>query len=213
MSDAVLLRKTDNKAKKKKKKKRSASSPLNESGRSVKLPGVNFNGGQYNGGNQGNNGGNNGGSGFDINYQCWQYASDCFIYENILPNMSFSQAPSGGFAFSNQSSYPTPVQSPPVQAMPTMLGGPPMMSSQPPEWATMLINDVKAIKSQVSKIENIEKTMNKMCCQIHDLEVNVITTRLTTVENSCTFVCKQYDDHKKELETTKKRAERNENNM
>ena len=79
-----------------------------------------------------------------------------------------------------------------------------MMSSQPPEWATMLINDVKAIKSQVSKIENIEKTMNKMCCQIHDLEVNVIATRLTTVENSCTFVCKQYDDHKKELETTKK---------
>ena len=207
MSSAVCKQKTENKFKKRRKKKRSASSPLNESSRPDKLTSVNFNGANYNGTNHGNNGS----SGFDINYQCWQHASDGFHFVNSLPNMSFSQASGqfGGFAFPNQSSYSTPVQSPPgqpMQGVSTMVGGTPMMGSQPPDWAASLINDVKAIKSQVSKIDNIEKTMNKMCTQIHDLEVNVgdITTRLNTVEKSCTFVGKQYDDHKKELDVTKR---------
>ena len=154
MSAAVCKQKTENKVKKKGKKKRSASSPLNESSRPDKLTSVNF--------NNGTNHGNNGSSGFDINYQCWQYASDGFHFVNALPNMSFSQAPGqfGGFAFPNQNSYSTPVQSPPkqpMQGMSTMVGGTPMMGSQPPDWAASLIKDVKAIKSQVSKIDNIEK--------------------------------------------------------
>lgn len=84
------------------------------------------------------------------------------------------------------------------------------MGSQPPEWAIMLIKDVKSIKTQVSKIESIEKTLNMMSCQIKDLEVNVsgITTRLTAVENWCTFVSRQYDDHKNELDKTKKELQK-----
>ena len=68
------------------------------------------------------------------------------------------------------------------------------------------MNDVKAIKTQVSKIENIEKTMNQMCGKIKNLEVNVgnIDKRLSTVETSCLFVGSQYDDHKRELESAKR---------
>ena len=93
-----------------------------------------------------------------VNTQYWQYTSDGFRFDDISePNMSFSQTPFGGFSLSGQTSYPPPIQSPPGQVMPSMIGATPMMGSQPPEWAIMLINDVKMIKTQVSKIESIEK--------------------------------------------------------
>ena len=67
-----------------------------------------------------------------------------------------------------------PIQSPPGQNIQTMssIGGH-KMGSQHLDWVQALIYDVKSIQSQVSKIDNIEKAMNKMCTQIHDLEVNV----------------------------------------
>lgn len=197
MSTNVVSQKTENKGRKKKKKKRSASSPLSELERPVKSGCVSDNGDQNNT--------NNGVSVSGVTGQYKQYASQGFKFDNFfVPNMAFSQ-PFGGFAFSSQNSYPLPVQSPPMQAMPSMLGGP-SMNNQPPEWATVLMNDVKAIKSQVSKIENIEKTMNQMCGKIKDLEVNVgnIDKRLLTVEKSCSFISSQHDDHKKELETAKR---------
>ena len=150
---------------------------------------------------------NNGASGSGVTDQYKQYVSEGFKFDNLLANMAFSQ-PFAGFSFSSQNSYPLPTQSPPMQSMPPMLGGPPMtpLNNQPPEWATVLMNDVKAIKTQVSKIENIEKTMNQMCGKIKDLEVNVgnIDKRLSTVETSCSFISSQHDDHKRELETAKR---------
>ena len=79
------------------------------------------------------------------------------------------------------------------------------MSTQPPDWATQLINDVRTIKTQVSKIEEVQQTVNQICVRIKDLETNVtsIDTRLSTVENSCSFIGNQYDDHKKELDKAK----------
>ena len=91
-----------------------------------------------------------------------RYNSGGYRYDNfIIPSMAFSQ-PFGGFAFSSQGSYPNTAQSPPMQAMPTMptMLGTSTMTNQPPEWATVLMNDVKAIKSQVSKIESIETIIN-----------------------------------------------------
>ena len=63
----------------------------------------------------------------------------------------------------------------------------------------------KAIKTQVSKIEDVQKTINQICVRIKDLETNVtsIDSRLSTVENSCTFIGKQYDDHKREIDDAK----------
>ena len=90
--------------------------------------------------------------------------------------MSFSQTPTQfcGFSFPNQNSYSAPIQSPPGQNMQTVssMGGH-KMGSQHLDWVQALIYDVKSIQSQVSKIDNIEKAMNKMCTRIHDLEVNV----------------------------------------
>ena len=100
--------------------------------------------------------------------------------------------------FANPAGSPT--LPPAMQQMPPMQ--PPM---QPPDWAAKLISDVKAIKSRVSKIEDVQKTVNQICVRIQDLETNVtsIDSRLSTVENSCSFIGKQYDDHKKELTDTK----------
>ena len=127
--------------------------------------------------------------------------------ENFLvPNMAFSQ-PFGGFTFSSQGSYPSTMQSPPMGTIPGMIGTPTAaMTNQPPEWAAALINDVKTIKSKVSKIENIEAAINSMCGKIKELETNVesIDKRVETVERSCSFISSQHDDHKKELENTKK---------
>ena len=166
MSSNVVHKNTENKVRKKKKKKRSASSPLSELERPVKSGCLSNNGDQNNT--------NNGASGSGVTDQYKQYVSEGFKFDNFLANMAFSQ-PFAGFSFSSQNSYPLPTQSPPMQAMPPMLGGPPMtpLNNQPPEWATVLMNDVKAIKTQVSKIENIEKTMNQMCGKIKDLQVNV----------------------------------------
>ena len=101
-----------------------------------------------------------------------------------FPNMSFWQPSFGGFSFGNQGNYPTANGSPTMLSMP-----PPMMGNQPPDWAAQLINDVKSIKSQVSKIEQVQQTVNQICGRIKDLETNVnsIDTRLSTVENSCSF--------------------------
>ena len=115
MSDAVLKQKAGNKPnkpRKQRKKKRSASSPLNESSRPDKLTGVNFNGANNNSNYNSTNQENNENSTFNINHQCWKYASDGFYFENSLPNMSFSQPPAqfGGFSFPNQNSYSAPIQ-------------------------------------------------------------------------------------------------------
>ena len=194
-----FIKKTENKVRKKKNKKRSASSPLSELERPVKSGCLSDNGDQNNT--------NNTASGSGVTDQYKQYVSEGFKFDNFLANMAFSQ-PFAGFSFSSQNSYPLPTQSPPMQTMPPMLGGPPMtpLNNQPPEWATVLMNDVKAIKTQVSNIENIEKTMNQRCGKIKDLEVNVgnIDKRLSTVETSCSFISSQHDDHKRELETAKR---------
>ena len=139
MSSDVSSQKTDIKLrKKKKKKKRSASSPLNESERPNKSGYVSDNGGLTKS-NNGNIciGGSNEGRFNSVGYNFDK--RDNFV----LPNMSFSQ-PFGGFNFPSQGSYPSTMQSPPVGTMPGMMGTPTAtMTSQPPEWATALINDVR----------------------------------------------------------------------
>ena len=105
-----------------------------------------------------------------------------------------------GISILYSSPYPNPSQLPTLpQSMPAML------NNQPPEWVPALINDVKIIKSQVSKIENIEKTINQICGKIKEIETSVsdLDKRLATTEQSCSFISNQHDDHKKELDITK----------
>ena len=77
------------------------------------------------------------------------------------------------------------MQSPPMGTMPGMIGTPTVtMTNQPPEWASALINDVKTIKSKVSKIQNIKASINSKYGKIKQLETNVesIDKRVETVE-------------------------------
>ena len=205
MSSEDSFRKTENKPRKKRKTKRPASSPLNDNDQS----GVNSIGERSvkpkskSKSNKFNNGATNN-SAFVTNQG--QRSSNCYSNASNIgsfvftPNMSFPQQSFGGFSFGSQGGYPTPSGSPtmppPMQPMPPM---------QPPDWAAQLISDVKAIKTQVSKIEDVQKTVNQICVRIQDLETNVtsIDSRLSMVENSCSFIGKQYDDHKKELTDTK----------
>ena len=75
----------------------------------------------------------------------------------------------------------------------------------PPGWATELIEDVKHIKLSMSKLDQIEKTVNMINLKVSDLEVKVnhIEPRVTEVEKSCTFMSQENDDRKKELERAK----------
>ena len=59
--------------------------------------------------------------------------------------------------------------------------------------------------SKYKKIGGIEKTLNQICRKNKELESNVssIDSCLSSVENSCSFISNQHDDHIKELEETK----------
>lgn len=196
MSSGESGKKKDIKQRKKRKSKRPATSPLNDNERPGKSGSLSCNGDRsYNNNNSDGNFVNG-----NVVSNPYKQCTTGYNFENTayIPNMAFSQ-PFGGFPFSTQSAYPNPSQSPTMPSMPSMV------NTQPPEWASVLMNDVKAIKSQVSKIEGIEKTVNQICGKIKELESNVssIDSRLSSVENSCSFISNQHDDHKKELEETK----------
>ena len=82
---------------------------------------------------------------------------------------------------------------------------PPSQPSIAPNWLPELINDVKQIKLTMSKLDQIEKTVNTINMKVTDLEtkVNHIEPRVTEVENSCSFTSNENDIRKKELEKVK----------
>ena len=82
---------------------------------------------------------------------------------------------------------------------------PPSQPSIAPNWLPELINDVKQIKLTMSKLDQIEKTVNTINMKMTDLEtkVNHIEPRVTEVENSCSFISNENDIRKEELEKAK----------
>ena len=72
----------------------------------------------------------------------------------------------------------------------------------PPGWVSELIEDVKQIKLSMTKLDQIERTVNMINMKVSDLEVKVnhIEPRVTEVEKSCSFIGRENDDRKKELE-------------
>jgi len=67
----------------------------------------------------------------------------------------------------NYSPYPTQfLQSPPGQFLTTA-------STVPPPWASTIMEDIKSIKSDVARIENIEKLVNSMNLKLKDLETKI----------------------------------------
>lgn len=74
-----------------------------------------------------------------------------------------------------------------------------------PPWATEILEDIKNIKKSVSKLENIEKTVNRISTKVNDLDLKVksIDKILVDVENACTFHSETFEGTKKRTESTK----------
>lgn len=119
---------------------------------------------------------------------------------DALTNMSmnFPQMPFG-------SQY---MQSPPFNSQFTASNtapGPP-----PPPWATEIIDDIKSIKLSVSKIDNIEKLVNKINSKVENLETKVKTmdTKVTDIEKSNQFINNEFEETKQKLKSADKELKR-----
>ena len=115
---------------------------------------------------------------------CDTYNFSNFIpLQNIQPMMSFpEQGPFGqGAQVFGVGTYP-PSQSPTQM---TSCNMPPSQALLPPSWATELINDVKQMRKSLTKLDEIEKTVNLIHMEVTDLETKVKTvgTRVNTVES------------------------------
>ena len=87
---------------------------------------------------------------------------------NNLSTMSlnFPQMPYGG-AINMQS--PPPFGAGARYTVPSMASN----TLPPPSWATKIMEDIKSIKSSMTKIDNIEKMVNKMTVKVDTLEKQV----------------------------------------
>ena len=129
--------------------------------------------------------------------------------------MNFQQSPfAGPFMQSMQSPPPFNPQFPASNATPSMT---PSMTSNmatnmapnmaaglsAPQWATQIMEDIKSIKQSVSKIDEIEKFVNKINLKVETLEVKVneMSTKVTDVEQSNEFINKEYEDTKTKLKS------------
>ena len=81
----------------------------------------------------------------------------------------------------------------------------PSQASVTPAWLPELIADVKQITLSLTKLETMEKTVSMINMKVTDLESKVNTTEptITEVEKSCSFISKENDDRKKELDRAK----------
>ena len=91
-----------------------------------------------------------------------------------------------------------------AQSMPPqqMFNLPQSQVTGPPNWVSELIEDVKHIKLSMTKLDQIERTVNTINMKVSDLEmkVNSIEPRVTEVEKSCSFISYENDIRKKEVE-------------
>ncbi|KAH3747312.1 hypothetical protein DPMN_181737 [Dreissena polymorpha] len=65
---------------------------------------------------------------------------------------------------------------------------------EPPPWAAGLIDDIKSIKQQVSKIDKIEESVNKITLKVEQLEIQV-----RTMETSFNIINEQSEKTKSKL--------------
>jgi uncharacterized protein (DUF2267 family)/prefoldin subunit 5 len=76
---------------------------------------------------------------------------------------------------------------------------------QMPPWASLLFEEMKSLKSGISRIEEVEKTVNIINTRFSDLDVKVtsIDKRVGEVEKSCTYMSKEFDTTMKKLNETR----------
>lgn len=69
------------------------------------------------------------------------------------------------------------------------------LCNSPPQWATQIMEDIKIIKNSVSKIENIEKTVNQISIKVETLETKMKTMeiKVNEIEKSSTFISGEFE--------------------
>ena len=76
----------------------------------------------------------------------------------------------------------------------------------PSSWALCIIEDIQTIKKSVSRIGNIERTVDIINQKVSEVETRVsqLETKINDVELSCNFISDECDKQKTEMEKAKK---------
>ena len=75
-----------------------------------------------------------------------------------------------------------------------------------PDWATEILDNMKEMKNELSKLSDIEKSLANLTIKFSKLETNKVGAMETVVNNceqSCTFLSSVYDTQSAELKDTK----------
>ena len=80
----------------------------------------------------------------------------------------------------------------------------PAQQQQCPPWALQLMNQVQEINNKFGKLHDIEKSLNHLNIEVHDLDNKVcaMDSRLITVEGCCSFISDQFEIQKNEIKNT-----------
>ena len=78
-------------------------------------------------------------------------------------------------------------------------------STTPPAWAAGIIEDIKSIKLSMTKIDKIEKTVDKINTRMGEMEskVQTLNQKVTACETSCQFISNETENQRDELKTAK----------
>ena len=72
-------------------------------------------------------------------------------------------------------------------------------------WAVEIMNDLKTIKQSMSKIDNIEKLINKVNQRVEqlDLKLKNVESRVDETESSCIYISSEFESSREKLTETK----------
>ena len=118
--------------------------------------------------------------------------------------MNFPQMPFGGGFMQSPPPFSNtqfPAQNPAQNPSP---------SATPPQWATQIMEDIKSIKLSVSKIDNIEKTVNRISSKVETLESKMKTmeTKVQECEKSSTLINSEFEKTKEKLKSASEDVKR-----
>ena len=128
--------------------------------------------------------------------------------QNFMSMSSLQNPQPMQFQAPMQTGYPYSPPPPPVPGMGTPYNFNQQAQAQmnvKPDWATEMIDTVKAMSKELGKLSTIEKTLSGIKISVQNLESKVegMEGQLKSCEKACDFLGKQYDDQKNELKTAK----------
>ena len=89
----------------------------------------------------------------------------------------------------------------PYSFSPTQQPGPQMNFNFKPDWATEILESMKEMKKDLSKLGNIEKSLSNLTLKMNQLETKVSTMEpvVQNCEKSCTFLSSTYETQSNDL--------------